>query len=194
MAGILAVPLRWRLVAALAAAAVGVCAQTLAPKFDSGRLLVENPGFRFLEGKALERLHNGAAIVVSIQISLLDRNRGAILTRAAGRFAVSYDLWEERFAVTLLGRPGKSVSHLSASESEAWCLNQLPLSTLALSPSAPFWLRLDVRFEDRGDDPPLGEDLTLTLARLVEFFSRPPAPGESRKRAEAGPFQWKDFR
>jgi hypothetical protein len=116
-----------------------------------------------------------------------------VLARSAGRFAVSFDLWEERFAVTRLGALRKNASHLSAAEAEAWCLDNLVLPSTGLSPDSVFWVRLDVRPEEANESPPLGEDLGVTLARLVELFSRPPQPGETHNRAEAGPFKLKDL-
>ena len=62
-----------------------------------------------LEAKPLERLHDGASVVFAVQLTLLAASKSAVLARAAGRFAVSYDLWEEKFAVTHLAAPRKSV-------------------------------------------------------------------------------------
>ena len=47
-------------------------------------------------------------------------------------FALSYDLWEERFAVTAVDARSQSVSHLMQAAAEAWCIEQLaiPLSAL----------------------------------------------------------------
>ncbi len=40
-------------------------------------------------------------------------------------FALSYDLWEERFAVTTVDARAQSVSHLALAAAEAWCVEQL---------------------------------------------------------------------
>ena len=49
--------------------------------------------------------------------------------------------------------PSRSVSHLTARDAEAWCLDSLtvPLSALGrLGRDAPFWIRLEYRVP--GDD------------------------------------------
>ena len=182
------------LVAAAAAVLPCLSAQTLAVRVDSGRLHVSAQKVQFLETKSLERLRDGASVVFAVQLTLLAASRSAVLARAAGRFAVSYDLWEEKFAVTHLAVPRKAVSHLSAPQAEAWCLDNLALAAGGLSPDSSFWVRLDVRAENPQDTPAPGEETGITLARLVEIFSRAQEPGESRKRTDAGPFRLKDLR
>jgi hypothetical protein len=184
---------RWWLAAALAIGLSGLSAQTLNVRPDAGRVRVSTATPQFLVGRQLDKLHNGASVSFTIQLALLGASRSTVLDRAAGRFAVSFDLWEERFSVTRLGALRKNASHLSASEAEAWCLDNLILRSTGLSPESSFWIRLDVRPEEANESPPLGEDLGVTLARLVELFSRPPQPGETNKRAEAGPFRLKDL-
>ncbi len=133
------------LVAAAAAALPCLIAQTLAVRLDSGRLHVSAPTIQFLEAKSLERLRDGASVVFAVQLTLLAASKSAVLARATGRFAVSYDLWDEKFAVTHLAALRKSVSHLSARQAEAWCLDSLALDAGGLSPDSSFWVRLDVR-------------------------------------------------
>lgn len=184
---------RWWLAAALAISSSILSAQTLNVRPDARGVRVSTATPQFLVGRQLDKLHNGASVSFTIQLTLLGASRTAVLARAAGRFAVSFDLWEERFSVTRLGALRKNASHLSASEAEAWCLDNLILPSTGLSPDSTFWIRLDVRPEEANESPPLGEDLGVTLARLVELFSRPPQLGETRKRAEAGPFRLKDL-
>jgi hypothetical protein len=107
---------------------------------------------------------------------------------------VSFDIWEEKFAVTRLANPKKSVSHLTAAEAESWCLDNLILGDAGLSPDTSVWIRLDVRAEEPDESPPPGEDAGVTLARLVELFSRSQRDDEMRNRAEAGPFRLRDVR
>jgi hypothetical protein len=184
---------RWWLAAALAIGLSSLGAQTLNVRSDAGRVRVSAAKIQFLEGRQLDKLRNGASVSFAIQLTLLGESRTTVLTRSAGRFAVSFDLWEERFAVTRLGALRKNASHLSAAEAEAWCLDNLILPSAGLSPDSAFWVRLDVRPEEANESPPLGEDLGVTLARLVELFSRPPQLGETHKRTEAGPFRLKDL-
>ena len=184
---------RWWLAAALAIGLSSLGAQTLNVRSDAGRVRVSAAKIQFLEGRQLDKLHNGASVSFTIELTLLGESRTTALARSAGRFAVSFDLWEERFSATRLGALRKSASHLSASEAEAWCLDNLILPSTGLSPDSSFWVRLDVRPEEANESPPLGEDLGVTLARLVELFSRPPQLGETHKRTEAGPFRLKDL-
>ena len=66
-----------------------------------------------------------------------------------GRFVVSYALWEEKFSVTqLASTPGvapRTVEGLSATAAEAWCFDNLTMSTLGLAPNQYYWLRLELR-------------------------------------------------
>jgi len=124
----------------------------------------------------------------------LTGSRGAVLARATGRFAVSYDIWEVKYAVTRLASAGKSVSHVSAAEAESWCLDSLILADAGLSPDSTFWIRLEVRTEEPDEAPASGEESGVTLARLVDMFSRTQRDGDARRRAEAGPFRLRDLR
>ncbi len=184
------------LVTALLGANHLVCADTdLGVRVDSGRIRPAAPKLRFIEGKAQERLHNGAPVVFALQFTVFSPSKSMVLARAAGRFAVSFDLWEEKFAVTQLGNPNKkSVSHLSAPEAEGWCLDSLSLTSNILSADASFWVRLDVRAEEPDASPAPGEETGMTLARLVELFSRQQTAGEVRLRSDAGPFRLRDLR
>jgi hypothetical protein len=184
---------RWA-AAALLAAAGGLDAQTLQVRAEPGRIRVSPSKSQFLEGRVLERLHNGSTVVFAVQLTLLTGARGASLARAAGRFALSYDIWEEKYAVARLSDPRKSVSHLAAAEAEAWCLDSLILTDAGLSPDSTFWIRLEVRAERPEEAPALGEEAGVTLARLVEIFSRSQREGEARTRSEAGPFRLRDLR
>lgn len=187
---------RWcgRLALAGLACAVGLCAQTLAPRLDAGNLRLKARQPVVLRGNILDRLHDGMTVVVLLEAGILVEARRIVQYRSSGRFALSYDLWEETYAVTRLGTDRKSSSHLSAEEAEAWCLNELPLPVRGLSPDVPFWIRLDVQPEAPQQSPPRGSDVRAGLERLVELLSQPLASGDSRRRIEAGPFRLRDLR
>ncbi len=180
--------------ALVAACGAGVHAQTLDVRAESGRIRVTASKPRFLTGASLERLRNGATVVFAVQVTLLTGSKGTVLARSAGRFAVSFDIWEEKFAVTRLGEGRKSVSHVGAAEAEAWCLESLSVTSAGLSADAPFWVRLDVRPQTDGEARAPNEEAGVTLARLVELFSRPQREGETRVQAEAGPLRLRDLR
>jgi hypothetical protein len=107
---------------------------------------------------------------------------------------LSYDLWEERFAATLVGATSRTASYLSSSAAEAWCFEQLtvPLSALgSLSQNREFWVRLEYRILD-SDAPPAADDGTgYTLQTLIEMLSRKRKANEWTHAIEAGPFRLK---
>lgn len=179
---------------ALLACAAGLCAQTIVPQLDSGYLRLKARQPAILQGGILERVHNGITVVVVLEAGIVPGAGAPLHSRASGRFALSYDLWEESYAVTRLGANRKSASHLSAAEAEAWCLNELPLTVRGLSPDDPFWVRLDVQPEGARDGLPRGTDVRAGLERLVEWLSQPLSGVDSRRRIEAGPFRLRDLR
>ncbi len=157
------------------------------------------PQVHFLAGRPLERLRNGASVWFDFHLSALAERPAAgaalrVLERAIERFAVSYDLWEEKFSVSRLSPPAAAASHLTSATAEAWCLDHLPLATAALAPEIPFWLRLEVRAEDARDRPPLLAEPGINLARLIEIFSRPSRSGQPSWLAEDGPFRLADLK
>lgn len=180
--------------AIVAACGVGVDAQTLEVHAEAGRIRVMTSKPRFLAGSSLERLRNGATTVFAIQVTLLTGPGRTVLARSGGRFAVSFDIWEEKFAVTRLGDTRKSASHLTAAEAEAWCIESLALADTGLTPDTAFWVRLDVRPQPDGEARAPSEENGVTLAWLVDLFSRPQREGETRLQAEAGPLRLRDLR
>jgi hypothetical protein len=106
-------------------------------------------------------------------------------------FVLSYDLWEEQFAVTLAGTT-RSISHQTAVAAEAWCLEQLtvPVSALgSLGRERPFWIRLEYLVRDGGSAPPGGDDAGFTLRALIEALSRRRKDNVWTHAIEAGPFR-----
>lgn len=174
---------------ALLAAAQALYGQGLEVRLGAGTLRVAAPNFHFVEGRPLEQLRNGNSVIFAVQLTLLGDRKTTVIDRTGGRFAMSFDLWEEKFAVTRLGGTRKATSHLAAGAAEAWCLDNVSVSRARLSPSSPFWVRLEVRAEEPNGDTPPEENAGINLARMVEFFSRSPHPGESRWLAEGGPFR-----
>jgi hypothetical protein len=166
-----------------------VQAPAVTVRLDSGQLRVAAPGIRFLSGRALERLENGATVIFPIQLTLLTDSKNLVRHRAAARFAVSFDLWEERFSVTRLGAPGRGVSHLTAAAAETWCLDNLPIPAAGLADRTPFWVRLEIRAEQPGQETANEDGSTFNLTRLVELFSRPLPSGQAGWRDEAGPLR-----
>jgi len=184
---------RRRLLAA-AVACLPLSAQTLIPRLTNDHLHVSAPQLHFLTGKLLERLHNGAPVAIALQLVLTPEGALAPAARDVARFVLSYDLWEEKFAVTRLGRPAGSVSHLTAEAAEAWCVEALSLPVAGLDPGKPFRLKLEGRLEAPREEAGLETEAGVSLARLVELFSRRSRQREERWSAQAGPVRLADLR
>jgi hypothetical protein len=178
-------------VTAIACVVAPLLAQSVAVETSGGTVRVRS-GFVFIEGDVLDQLRDGRSVRVDLELTVLADPRGAALAAARQSFNVSFDLWEERLAVTRLGTPARSVSHLRPRDAEAWCLQSLsvPRADLGpLGPDTPFWIRLTLQVPDlalSGDTD--GDDL-FTIRRLIEVFSRRPRDGNLVKVVEAGPFR-----
>ncbi len=178
--------------------AAWVSAQTLSIDAVGDAVKIRAAGFSFLKGTPVARLKEGRSVRVELAAMVLPgpKQEPAATTRRI--FALSYDLWEERFAVTTVGARSQAVSHLALAAAEAWCLEQLaiPLNALgALGRDVPFWVRVEYRILDAegASDPP---DSGYTLQALIDFLSRrrkqastSPDPAESLRAFEGGPFR-----
>jgi hypothetical protein len=176
--------------------ATPVAAQTLIPRLNGDSIHLTAPRLRFLSGRPLERLKNGSAVSYACQLTLAVNSNTSVLAQTLERFGFSYDLWEEKFAVTRLTgqEPKATASHLPATTAEAWCLDQLTLPTAGLSPDRPFWLRLELRAEEDHEPTNNIPDPGVLLTRLVEIFSRPARAQQLRWLEEAGPLRLADLR
>ena len=186
------------LLALLAWPDVHASAQALTIQTVGDALKVRAPGLRFLNGDPLARLKDGRSVRVELAALVLAAPGKSPAITARRIFSLSYDLWEERFAVTVVDARA-SVSHLMQAAAEAWCVEQLaiPLGALgALGRDAPFWVRLEYRILD-GDSPPGEADSGYTLQGLIDALSRrrkTPSTssgqgGSSANALEAGPFR-----
>jgi hypothetical protein len=159
---------------------------------ENEELRVQAPKMNFLTGKPLERLHDGAAVLYIAQLSLSTDRFSSIRRRIHERFAVSFDLWEERFAVARLGPARQSVSRLSGEAAQAWCMDRIRLPVAGITRDADFWVRLEVRAEDPREAE-AAQAPAISLARLVEIFSRPPRDESPRWALERGPLRLADL-
>ena len=153
-------------------------------------LKIRAPGFSFLKGDPLALLKEGRSVRVELGGLVLPAP-GKLPAAAARRvFALSYDLWEERFAVTTVEARAQSVSHLALAAAEAWCVEQLtiPLTALGALGDQPFWIRLEYRILD-GDAASDQPDSGYTLQALIDVLSRRRKTEASPHALEAGPFR-----
>lgn len=181
---------RW----AIPAITVACCAlglsfsvQTLIPHWNGDRLQVTAPALHFLSGKALDHLHDGAAIPYAFQMTLTTVPRSIPLQRALERFVVSYDVWGERFKVVESSPSRRMVTNLTANAAESWCIDQMGLAWANAPSDKDLWLRLEIRAEEPVESPisPAG----LSLTSLIQIFSQTPRPSAQTWIAETAPFR-----
>src|SRR6185436_13263072 len=149
-------------------------AQTLTVDTVGDSLRIRAPGFSFLKGDPLARLKDGRSVRVELAAMVLPAPGKSVVATTRRIFALSYDLWEERFAVTTVDKRAQSVSHLAQAAAEAWCVDQvsIPVNALGtLGRDLPFWVRLEYRILD-GDAPADSGESAYTLQALIDALSR----------------------
>ncbi len=166
----------------------------MSARVDGEELLILAPDFHFIGGKPLQRLHDGVTLLFLTQLSLSTDQNATVARRIPQRFAVSYDIWEERFSVTRVGSPARSQSNLTAIAAERWCLDNLGLNVAGIAPDRPFWLRLEMRVADPRDQNGVVGEGGINLTKLIEIFSRPPASSQTHWTIEAGPLRLDQLR
>ena len=181
------------LVLLLGAAAADPSTQSVTIRTAAGALQVQAPGFGFIEGAVVDRLRDGRSVRVELELIVLEQPQGAAVAQTRQSYALSYDLWEERFAVTRVGTPPRSISHRNAKNAETWCLDQLtiPLTALGRLGRDTFWVRLAYRVQDTAAVPDASSDEGLTLAALIDRLSRRRVQAQTERTVEAGPFRLK---
>jgi hypothetical protein len=182
-------------VALLASPPTRLAAQSVTVDTVGTGLRVLAPGFAFIKGEALARLKDGQSVRVDLHLAVLAKPGAAPTVQVRQTFVLSYDLWEERFAVTQAGTPSRSMSHLTSSGAEAWCLEQLAVPVSALGPlgvNMPFWIRLEYRLLVGAGAPAADDDSGFTLKGLIDALSRRRTNSELTQSIEAGPFRLRE--
>ena len=129
---------------------------------------------------------------VDLGLVILAKAGGPGVAEGRQTFLLSYDLWDERLAVTRAGTPPQSAAYLTTAAAEAWCLDRVtvPVGALgSLGRDLPFWIRLEYHILDSeppGADNGAGGD---TLQGLIEALSRRRKAQEWTHAIEAGPFR-----
>ena len=176
----------------MAMTTVELLAQSITAHRAGDALAVRAPTFTFIKGEPLVRLKDGRGLRVDLELSVLPGPGGVAAAQARQVFILSYDLWEERFAVTQVGVPSRSIANRTAGEVEGWCLEQLtvPIASLgSLGGDRPFWIRLASRVLD-GDIASSGGDTEgFTLRALIDALSRRRKDNVWTHTVEAGPFR-----
>jgi len=166
-----------------------LAAQSLIARVDGDRLHISSPRVHFLVGEALARLRDGATVKYAFQLTARAERNGRVLARTEEQFSVSYDLWEEKFAVARFGASPKSISHLSAASAEAWCIDNIELPIASISVNQPFWIRLDYRTDDATAPAEPPDNSVFTLSALIDIFSRRTRSEQVHGSEEIGPLR-----
>ena len=177
--------------------AVSPAVNILGVRLDGDFLRIAPLRLNFLSGKPLERLKEGASIAFLGQVSVTttDAANANIVSRSVARFALSYDIWEEKFSVTRIGADSRrTVSQLSAAATEAWCIENLGIDKNQIPANQPFFVQLDLRAEDPRDQNGVIGDPGINITRLIEVFSRQPRSAQPRWLASGGPFTLADLK
>jgi hypothetical protein len=172
---------------------ISVNAQSLRVAAEGDQLRIAAPQLRLLTKDAMDRLHDGASVAYALTIAVSSTPDGAPLDQMTYRFIFSYDLWEEKFAVTRLEPSPRAISHLTAAAAEAWCLDALVIRVSRLNADRPFWLTLTYRAEAPAAAGG-ADDSGFTLGGLVDIFSRPNRRQQMNGSRKAGPFRLTDLR
>ena len=107
---------------------------------------------------------------------------------------MSFDLWEEKFSVVKAGPGGRSASRLSAAMAEAWCLENLPLPVRVVPAQEPFVIRWECRIGENEEESVGDTRPALTLAGLIDVFSRKKSEVPPKWEATAGPLRLQDVK
>jgi len=166
---------------------------------DGDYLRVSLPHIDFLKGKPLDRLKDGASVVFDGQLTLSTSPNSLVpVARSVARFALSYDIWEERFSVTKISQAVESRrtwSHLSAQAAENLLLENLVIDRGLVPPEKDFYVQLDLRAEDPKDQLGIIGDPGINVTRfLIEMFGRPPRSPQERFLYTSGPFRMADLK
>jgi len=183
---------------ALLCRAVSAAPDSLAVFLDGDYLRVSMPHLDFLKGKPLERLKDGAtvAFVGSVTITTSPNSLSPV-AQSVARFALSYDIWEERFSISKIGQSPESrrtASHLSAQATEAWCLDNLGIDRGLIPADKQFYVQLDLRAEDPKDQLGIIGDSGINLTSLIEYLGRQPRSPQGRWLFNSGPFRLEELK
>jgi hypothetical protein len=167
-------------------------AQSFDVRVVAEMLQLRGAGLGLIEGRVADHLKDGRSVRADVELTVLEKPRGGAVAHGQYSFIVSYDLWEQRFAVTRVGTPPRSISHLTARSAEGWCLENMTVPVVSLGRFAhdvPFWIRIDYRVEDRAPAPNPEDDSTFGLRTLIDVLSRRRQDEMPGRSLEAGPFR-----
>jgi hypothetical protein len=180
----------------IATLALPLVAQGVTITTTGGVIRLKVPRLPILEGEVLERLLAGRSVDLEYDLAISESRAGSAIARTRQTFKVSYDLWEERFAVTRVGTPPRSVSHLLAREAELWCVDALAIPRTSVQlhggSSSRVWIRLEYRALAEATNTPTHDEGPLTLRTLIDALSRKKGAAGRTRVLEGGPFGLSD--
>jgi hypothetical protein len=197
---------RWWLLASLSAPlatvpiASALGAQGLEVRLDPGNLIrISALGFQFLSGKPLDRLKSGSSVSYFAQLSLSTDGYRTVQARELTRFALSYDIWEERFSalrfrLSNVEEATRKSAPLSEAAVQNWCLEGLRLDVSQFPLDQLIWVRLELRAEDGRGTPGLIGEPGISISRLIDLFSQPARTSQDHWQLDAGPFRLSDLK
>jgi hypothetical protein len=177
--------------ALLAGPTVPASGQPLSVSVAGDAVRIRAASWTFLDGEPLARLKDGRTVRVEIAAMALAAPGKSPVAAVRKIFSLSYDLWEERFAVAVSGARAPAISHLTAAAAEAWCVEQLAIPLASLSPlhDPRFWIRLECRILDGDGAADPEESEGLTLQRIIDTLSRRRKNDTPARAVEGGPFR-----
>jgi hypothetical protein len=93
-----------------------------------------------------------------------------------------------------MGARPKSISRLSASAAEAWCVENTSITIPTLTPTQPFWIRLDYRPADAEGNADQTANSGFTLTGLIDIFSRKTRAEQLKGSEELGPLRLENLK
>jgi len=187
----------WLLAIAGAPIVLGISAQTPSVRLDNDYLRVNAPELQFLTGKPLERLKDGNTVGYLGQLTVATGPERIVQGRSVVHFAISYDIWTERFRVTVVAPGSKApapAKNLTLDLAQAWCLDQLKIDLARVPTDRALFVRLEIRSEDAKETAGIIGEPGISLSGLIALFSHPVKNQQIHLATEVGPLKFADLR
>jgi hypothetical protein len=162
--------------------------ESLSAERHGDHLHVIAPQLHFISGRAVEKLRNGATITYVLKLMAAAQHARDKAFLLQEKFAVSFDLWEEKYSV-VQNADGHAASRLNAEMAEKWCLENMPIPVRSVPERQPFLIRLECFIQEDEEKEDEGNRSGLTLAGIIDAFSRKKPEQSPRWEAAGGPFQ-----
>jgi hypothetical protein len=188
----------WVAAAFLGGIATAMFAEELILRAQGNRLDFSAPRLHYLTGRPLARLRNAEPVAFDFQVTLAAANKTNVVKQNTARFVISYDLWEESFAVTKTTPARKTASHLTVNQVETWCVQEMSLDLAGVATNQPLYASMDIRAVEESETRLFGRgnitDAGISLTSLLERFSRPSKSTQPHWILEAGPLTLEQLR